>query len=212
MVTRVSPSPSISFALPPASLKLRARPRNLVISIGFPLQRKGWPTIRCTVGSQEAQLPAKLQEIVTLFQAVEEPRAKYEQLLHYARQLKPLAKELCTPENKVQGCVSQVWVVGSLAPDRRVYFEAESDSSLTKGLAALLVEGLSGASVEEIVKVTPDFIYMLGLKQSLTPSRSNGFLNMLKLMQKRALQLYMDPTQSPSTANSYGSSAKGILL
>jgi sulfur transfer protein SufE/stress-induced morphogen len=137
-------------------------------------------------------LPKKLQEIVKMFEAVPDPRSKYEQLLHYAKQLKPLGKEYLTPENKVQGCVSQVWVRPSVKEDKRFYFEAESDSLLTKGLAALLVEGLSGSTAQEILAVTPDFIQALGLNQSLTPSRSNGFLNMLKLMQKKTLQLYME--------------------
>jgi len=76
--------------------------------------------------------------------------------------------------------------------DNKVYYEADSDSSLTKGLAALLVEGLSGCSPAEILRLTPDFIQMLGLRQSLTASRNSGFLNMLKLMQKKALKLYME--------------------
>lgn len=137
-------------------------------------------------------LPSKLAEIVKLFQLVTEPRAKYEQLLHYGKKLKPLPKEFQTLENKVQGCVSQVWVRACIDEEKRVYFEAESDSLLTKGLAALLVEGLSGSPAAEILRISPDFIQMLGLNQSLTPSRSNGFLNMLKLMQKKTLELAME--------------------
>lgn len=137
------------------------------------------------------ELPPKLQNIVKLFGAVSEPRSKYEQLLHYGKNMNPLAKEFQTKENKVEGCVSQVWVRAYME-DTKVYYEADSDSVLTKGLAALLVEGLSGCSPAEILGLTPDFIQMLGLKQSLTPSRNNGFLNMLKLMQRKALKLYME--------------------
>ncbi|GAA0151891.1 hypothetical protein LIER_10512 [Lithospermum erythrorhizon] len=138
------------------------------------------------------ELPPKLQEIVELFQEVEQPKAKYEQLLFYGRNLRPLDNEYKTNDNKVQGCVSQVWVRAYLDDDKNVVFEADSDSMLTKGLAALLVQGLSRRPVEEVVRVTPDFVTLLGLQQSLTPSRNNGFLNMLKLMQKKALQLYVE--------------------
>jgi sulfur transfer protein SufE/stress-induced morphogen len=152
----------------------------------------------------EKDLPAKLCEIVRLFQSVGEQRARYQQLLYYGQKLKPLAKEFCIPENKVNGCVSQVWVVCKLGEDGRVYFEAESDSALTKGLAALLVDGLSGATPAEVLKVSPDFVQKLGLQQSLTPSRSNGFLNMLKLMQKKTMQSYVESSvpKSDSAASS----------
>ncbi|CAI0450013.1 unnamed protein product [Linum tenue] len=138
------------------------------------------------------ELPPKLQEIVKLFQSVQEPKAKYEQLLFYGKNLKPLDAQFKTKQNKVEGCVSQVWVRAYLDNDRNVSFEADSDSVLTKGLAALLVLGLSGRPVEEVLRVTPDFAVLLGLQQSLTPSRNNGFLNMLKLMQKKALELYVE--------------------
>ncbi|XP_047339250.1 sufE-like protein 1, chloroplastic/mitochondrial [Impatiens glandulifera] len=139
---------------------------------------------------EEQELPPKLQEIVRLFQAVQEPKSKYEQLLFYGRNLAPLDDQFKTIENKVQGCVSQVWVRAFFDSHKNVVFEADSDSVLTKGLAALLVQGLSGLPVEDILRVSPDFVTLLGLQQSLTPSRNNGFLNMLKLMQKKALQLY----------------------
>lgn len=138
------------------------------------------------------ELPPRLQEIVKLFQSVQEPKAKYEQLLFYGKNLKPLGTEFKTKENKVEGCVSQVWVRAYFDADKNVVFEADSDSVLTKGLAALLVNGLSGRPVEEVLRVSPDFVVLLGLQQSLTPSRNNGFLNMLKLMQKKALQLVVE--------------------
>uniref|UniRef100_A0A7N0VL66 Fe-S metabolism associated domain-containing protein n=1 Tax=Kalanchoe fedtschenkoi TaxID=63787 RepID=A0A7N0VL66_KALFE len=137
------------------------------------------------------ELPPKLQEIVKLFQSVPDSKAKYEQLLFYGKTLAPLNSQYKTNDNKVQGCVSQVWVRAYLDHDKNVIFEADSDSVLTKGLAALLVQGLSGRPVDEILRVSPDFVTLLGLQQSLTPSRNNGFLNMLKLMQKKALQVYV---------------------
>ncbi|KAG2686256.1 hypothetical protein I3843_10G159300 [Carya illinoinensis] len=142
------------------------------------------------------ELPPKLQEIIKLFQSVEEPKAKYEQLLFYGKKLKPLETQFKTKENKVEGCVSQVWVRAFLDADKNVFYEADSDSILTKGLAALLVNGLSGRPVEEVLRVSPDFVVLLGLQQSLTPSRNNGFLNMLRLMQKKALQLVVETEKS----------------
>ncbi|XP_075494771.1 sufE-like protein 1, chloroplastic/mitochondrial [Primulina tabacum] len=151
------------------------------------------------------ELPPKLQDIINLFQGVQEPKAKYEQLLFYGRNLNPLESQYKTSDNKVQGCVSQVWVRAYLDSDKNVIFEADSDSVLTKGLAALLVQGLSGRPVDEIVRVSPDFVVLLGLQQSLTPSRNNGFLNMLKLMQKKALQLYVEAEKAGnSTGEEFG--------
>ncbi|XP_011000327.1 PREDICTED: sufE-like protein, chloroplastic [Populus euphratica] len=148
------------------------------------------------------ELPPKLQEIITLFQSVQEPKAKYEQLLFYGKNLKPLDSEFKTRENKVEGCVSQVWVRAYLDFEKNVVFEADSDSVLTKGLAALLVQGLSGRPVKEVLRVSPDFALLLGLQQSLTPSRNNGFLNMLKLMQKKALELYLEAEKGSGVVQS----------
>ncbi|CAK7335917.1 unnamed protein product [Dovyalis caffra] len=91
------------------------------------------------------ELPPKLQEIIKLFQSVQEPKAKYEQLRFYGKNLKPLDRECKTRKNKVEeGCVCQVWVRAYLDMGKNVLFEADSDSDsvLTKGLAALLVQGL----------------------------------------------------------------------
>lgn len=117
-----------------------------------------------------------------------DPLQRYKQLLHFAGRLAPLPAELRTREHKVQGCVSQVWVVPCLGADGRLSWRADSDSQLTKGLAALLVEGLSGLTPEQVAAMSPSFIQDLGFAEALTPSRNNGFLNMFKLMQRRALE------------------------
>lgn len=82
---------------------------------------------------------------------------------------------------------------------------------LTKGLAALLVQGLSGRPVDEIIRVSPDFVTLLGLQQSLTPSRNNGFLNMLRLMQKKALLLLSD-TESKDLGSNPEIGANGLEI
>ncbi|CAN1160269.1 SufE-like protein 1, chloroplastic/mitochondrial [Linum perenne] len=148
------------------------------------------------------ELPPKLQEIVKLFQSAQEPKAKYEQLFFYGKNFKALDVEFKTKENKVQGCVSQVWVRAYLDDERNVLFDVDSNSVLMKGLAVLLVQGLSGMPVNEIVRVPPDFDVLLGVNQSLTPSRNNGFLNMLKLMQKKAIELYVVAKKGIESAQS----------
>jgi len=163
-----------------------------------------------TRASATDALPAPLAKIVQAFQMVPDPMARYKQLLFYATRLKPLAKDLQVEENKVQGCVSQVWVVATLGEGDVVTFEAESDSQLTKGLAALLVEGLSGCTVQEVVRVQPEFVEQLGLKQSLTPSRNNGFLNMLKKMQQQALAVYAEAQAGVGASGEGESSGGGV--
>ncbi|GJP62181.1 hypothetical protein CLOP_g19271 [Closterium sp. NIES-67] len=206
--TSSSPSPPLSSAItlsPSASAFRRAALQPLKASAGRPTETSH-VALRAEMQSME-ELPENLQKIVRSFQMVPDPRARYQQLLYYAAKLKPLAKQFQTPENKVKGCVSQVWVLPTLSDDGRVHFQAESDSQLTKGLAALLVEGLSGATPQQIVALKPDFIQMLGLKQSLTPSRNNGFLNMLLLMQRRTLQLYAERESANAAATSASPSA-----
>jgi sulfur transfer protein SufE len=77
-------------------------------------------------------VPASLQAIVGSFQAVPDPMQRYKQLLFFATKLAPRPAEDHVPENKVQGCVSQVWVVPSLGGDGRITWAADSDSQLTK--------------------------------------------------------------------------------
>ncbi|KAL4418958.1 hypothetical protein ABPG77_001780 [Micractinium sp. CCAP 211/92] len=163
-------------------------------------------SVRCSAAPSSTELPQSLQSLVTAFQSVPDPMARYKQLLFFATKLEPFPEEAHTEENKVKGCVSQVWVTAELQ-DGKIQWKADSDSQLTKGLAALLVQGLSGLSPGEIVRVPADFIAQLGLQQSLTPSRNNGFLNMFKLMQKKALDIYMQQQGGSDSEEPSGASA-----
>ncbi|KAM7499037.1 hypothetical protein LguiA_023451 [Lonicera macranthoides] len=190
----LSPTPFPTKLSFPKSISIQGIPTK-------PLPLYSSPSSSSSTPQPIEDLPPSLQEIVQLFQSVPESKAKYEQLLFYGRTLKPLDTQFKSTENKVQGCVSQVWVRASLDSNKNVIFEADSDSVLTKGLAALLVKGLSGRPVQEILRVSPDFVLLLGLQQSLSPSRNNGFLNMLKLMQKKALQLYVEAEKESELGN-----------
>lgn len=154
-----------------------------------------------------SDLPGSLKKIVGAFQMVPDAMARYKQLLFFASKLDPLPVEDQIEENRVHGCVSQVWVKAWLN-EGLMHFQADSDSQLIKGLAALLVQGLNGCSPQEILQVEPDFIEMLGLKQSLTPSRNNGFLNMFRMMQRRTLELVSaDLKSQEATAQTDGVSS-----
>ncbi|MEL6157908.1 MAG: SufE family protein [Cyanobacteria bacterium J06623_5] len=135
-----------------------------------------------------ASRPAQLDKLVQRFARINEPKRRYEQLLWYAKKLEAFPSEHKTPENKVPGCVSQVYVTASLA-DGKVSYQGDSDAQITKGLLAMLMTALNGLSPQEIVQLKPDFIKETQLDVSLTPSRANGFYNIFKTMQKKALRL-----------------------
>ena len=131
-------------------------------------------------------LPASLSQVIQRFKRQPDQKRRYELLIWFAKRLQEFPANDKVPENKVPGCVSQVYVTATLE-DGKVKFQGDSDSQLTKGLVALLVEGLSGLTPEQILQVSPDFIQDTGLNVSLTPSRSNGFYNIFQMMRNKAL-------------------------
>lgn len=135
-----------------------------------------------------APLPPALEQIVQRFQRVSDPKQRYEQLLSLAKRLESLPESDKIPENKVSGCTSQVYITADLV-DGKVQFHGDSDSQLVKGLVALLIRGLNDLTPAQILQVTPDFIQATGLNVSLTPSRANGFYNIFRMMQQKALHL-----------------------
>ncbi|MGY6528466.1 MAG: SufE family protein [Cyanobacterium sp.] len=136
--------------------------------------------------SNSTTRPEKLDKIVQKFKRRENPKQKYEQLLWYAKKLEPLSETNKTAENKVSGCVSQVYIISN-TEDGQIFYQGDSDAQLVKGLVAFLIESLNGLTPQEIVTIEPDFIEETGLQASLTPSRANGFLNIFKKMQQLAL-------------------------
>lgn len=143
--------------------------------------------------SQSLGLTAELAKITDAFEAIGDDKLRYKQLLYMAGQLQPMDPAAMTPENKVPGCLSTVYVDGKLDTNEHgekvVVYTGDSDGLLTKGLVALLVRGLNGNTVDAIQKVDPIFIKKAGISTSLTPGRNNGFLNMLATMKKKALVL-----------------------
>ncbi len=140
------------------------------------------------MSSTATPLPASLDRIVQRFKRASSNKLRYEQLLSLAQKLPEFPEDQKRPENKVPGCVSQVYIIAELDEAGTVQFQGDSDSQLTKGLAALLIRGLNGLPPQDIVQLTPDFIPETGLQASLTESRANGFLNIFKTMQKKAFE------------------------
>ncbi|HEY9881272.1 MAG TPA: SufE family protein [Leptolyngbyaceae cyanobacterium] len=132
-----------------------------------------------------ASRPASIDKLVGRFQKVSDPKRRYEQLLWFAKKLEGFPESEKTPENKVPGCVSQVYVIANLE-EGKVQYQGDSDAQITKGLVALLIQGLSGLTPAEVVGLSPDFIKDTQLDVSLTPSRANGFYNIFKTMQQKA--------------------------
>lgn len=129
----------------------------------------------------------KEQEIVESFSLYDDWMEKYEHLISFAKQLPVIDEKYKTEEYLVRGCQSRVWLHADFK-DGKLVFTADSDAIITKGIVGLLIYVLSGESPEEIINAKMDFIDTIGLKEHLTPNRSNGLVNMVKLMKTYAME------------------------
>ena len=129
-----------------------------------------------------------LDRMVEKLGSTADPKRRYEYVLWLAKKLEPMPAEQQTEAIKVKGCVSQVFVQGRLEQGL-MRWQGDSDALITKGLLALLIHGLDGLTPEQVQSMDPAFIAATGLQASLTPSRANGFLNILRSMQQQARDL-----------------------
>ena len=129
-----------------------------------------------------------LDRMVEKLGSTADPKRRYEYVLWLAKKLEPMPEEQQTEAIKVKGCVSQVFVQGRL-DQGLMRWQGDSDALITKGLLALLIQGLDGLTPEQVQSMDPAFISATGLQASLTPSRANGFLNILRTMQQQARDL-----------------------
>ncbi len=131
---------------------------------------------------QEAQ-----QDIIRDFEMFDDWTSKYEYIIDLGKELKPLDEAYKTEENLVRGCQSRVWLHAYMN-DGKLYFEADSDAIITKGLVGLMVRVLSGHPPKDIQQADLYFISNIGLREHLSPNRSNGLVSMVQNMKLHALK------------------------
>lgn len=126
------------------------------------------------------------KEIIEDFSLFDNWEDKYEYIIDLGKKLPLLEEQYKREENKIKGCQSTVWLVAS-QEDGRIFFKADSDAVIVKGLASMLIKVLSGQSPESILEAKLDFIAAIGMMSHLAQTRSNGLLAMIKQMKNYAL-------------------------
>lgn len=121
------------------------------------------------------------EQIVEEFSMFDEWLDKYEYLIETGKQMPAIAEEAKTPDNLIEGCQSRVWL-DCRQEDGLLHFTADSDAVITKGIVNLLIKVFSGQTPEDILAADLSFLDEIGLKEHLSPTRSNGLLAMLKQM------------------------------
>ena len=125
-------------------------------------------------------------EIIEEFAGFDDRMDKYQLLIDLGNEQEPLDEKYKIEQNLIDGCQSRVWLQADYA-DGKIHFSAESDALIVKGIVALLIRVLSDATPQEILGADLYFIEEIGLKEHLSPTRSNGLLAMVKQMRMYAL-------------------------
>jgi cysteine desulfuration protein SufE len=136
------------------------------------------------------------KEIIEEFGLFDSWDDKYEYIIDLGKKLPPLDLKYKTDENRVRGCQSSVWLVADYK-DGRLYYQADSDAMIVKGLISMLIRVLSGRTADEIMEARLDFIRQIGMTTHLAQTRSNGLLSMVKQMKHYAVAFKIkDPVPS----------------
>jgi cysteine desulfuration protein SufE len=128
-------------------------------------------------------IEAEIKEEFSLFDSWED---KYEYIIDLGKKLSPLEQKYKVDENRVRGCQSTVWLVADYK-DGRIFYKAESDAVIVKGLISMLIRVLSGQKADDIINAKLNFIHEIGMTTHLAQTRSNGLLAMVKQMKNFAL-------------------------
>lgn len=127
-----------------------------------------------------------INSLVEEFAKLPDWEARYSRIIEIGRSLPPMPAELKNDDNKVKGCQSQVWLSAKFNAGL-LYFSADSDAQIVKGLIALLLRIYSERTPAEILNTAPDFIEKLGLNTNLSQARTNGLVAMIKQIKFYAL-------------------------
>ena len=125
-------------------------------------------------------------EVIEEFSDFDDWMDKYQLLIDLGNEQEALNPEYKTDQNLIDGCQSRVWLQANME-DGKIIFQAESDALIVKGIIALLIKVVSGHTPDEILESDLYFIEKIGLKEHLSPTRSNGLLAMVKQMRMYAL-------------------------
>ena len=125
-------------------------------------------------------------QIIEEFSMVDDWMDKYQMLIELGNSLEPLDEKYKTPQNIIEGCQSRVWLQADYN-DGIIHFSGESDAVIVKGLVSLLIQVLADHPPDEILNCDLYFIEQIGLREHLSPTRSNGLLSMVKQMKVYAL-------------------------
>jgi cysteine desulfuration protein SufE len=144
----------------------------------------------------EQNIAATEQEIIGEFALFDSWDDKYEYIIDLGKKLPPLDPKYKTDENRVRGCQSSVWLVADYK-DGKLFFRADSDAVIVKGLISMLIRVLNGRTADEIIEAKMNFIREIGMTTHLAQTRSNGLLSMVKQMKHYALAYKIkDPVPS----------------
>ena len=126
------------------------------------------------------------EEIIEEFSTFDDWMDRYQLLIDLGNEQPPLADEYKNDNNLIEGCQSRVWLQADYT-DGKVIFRAESDALIVKGIVSLLIKVYSGHTPDEILDNEPYFVEAIGLREHLSPTRSNGLLAMIKQIKLYAL-------------------------
>ena len=136
------------------------------------------------------------KEIIEEFALFDSWDDKYEYIIDLGKRLAPLDQKMKIDENRVRGCQSSVWLFAAYQ-DGKLYYQADSDAMIVKGLISMLIRVLSGRTADEIIEARLEFIREIGMTTHLAQTRSNGLLSMIRQMKHYALAFKIkDPVPS----------------